>query len=390
MTIAAVIVAAGAGLRAGGERPKQYQKIGGKPVIMRTLEAFASHPRISRIIAVIREEHLDYYREAVSDPDIAQTVYGGSTRQESCRIGIEALAARPPKAVLIHDGARPFAPHALIDRVVAALAVHDGVIPGLPISDTLKRAPGGIVQATLDRSHLWSVQTPQGFAFQAIHGAHRQAAASGMTDLTDDAAVAELAGIEVAMVAGSPENRKLTTSADMADADRTQRQRRFDGLPDIRVGQGVDIHAFEPGNGVILCGVTIPYGRKLQGHSDADAALHALTDAILGAIGEGDIGTHFPPTDPTWEGAASRIFLAKAAGLVSARGGLIAHADLTILAQEPRIGPYVVAMRERVCGILDLTPDRVAIKATTTEQMGFIGRGDGLAAFATATIRLPA
>jgi 2-C-methyl-D-erythritol 4-phosphate cytidylyltransferase/2-C-methyl-D-erythritol 2,4-cyclodiphosphate synthase len=369
MTVAAVIVAGGSGLRAGGESPKQYQMIGGKPVIWWTLQAFANHPGISHVQPVIGEGHEDLYAAATADLQIEPPVTGGATRQDSCRAGLEAVARHKPAKVLIHDAARPFASRDLISHVIAWLDRHRAVVPGLPVAETLKLAPGGLVRATVDRSGLWTAQTPQGFSFDAILAAHRAALAAGAGDLTDDAAVAERAGIEIAMIPGRIENRKLTTAEDIDAAHRIMMSAQFNNLPDIRVGQGIDVHPFEDGSSVTLCGIVIPHSRRLKGHSDADVAMHALTDAILGAIGEGDIGTHFPPSDPQWRGAASSIFLAKAVDLVRTRGGVVANADITILAEAPRIGPHVEAMK--------------------TEKLGAIGRGEGIMAYATATVRLP-
>ncbi len=384
-----MIVAGGSGLRAGGEKPKQYQPIGGKPVIWWTLKAFTDHPGISHVQPVIAPGHEAMFAAASSGLSLEAPVIGGATRQESCHIGLEAVARRGPSKVLIHDAARPFASRDLISHVIAWLDRHPGVLPGLPVADTLKYAPGGLIQRTVDRAGLWSVQTPQGFDFKAILAAHRAAAAEGATDLTDDAAVAERAGIEVAVIPGRGENRKITTAEDMERADRFLMEQNFARLPDVRVGQGIDIHPFGPGDCVTLCGVRIPHSHRLKGHSDADAALHALTDAILGALGEADIGTHFPPSDPRWKDAASARFLEFAVREVERRGGRIANVDVTILAEAPRIAPHVAAMKAALAPLLGLTPDRIAIKATTTEKLGFIGRGEGIAAFATATLRLP-
>lgn len=389
MTVAAVIVAGGSGLRAGGEVPKQYQMIGGRPVIWWTLKAFAEHPGVSHVQAVIAEGHEEMFLAAAAGLSIETAVTGGATRQDSCRAGLEALARHRPDKVLIHDAARPFASRDLISNVIAWLDRHKAVVPGLPVAETLKLAPGGIVKATVDRSGMWTAQTPQGFSFDAILAAHRQARSSGAANLTDDAAVAEQAGIEIAMIPGRIENRKLTTAEDIETADRALMGQRLAGLPDVRVGQGIDIHPFEEGDHVILCGVPIAHDRKLRGHSDADAAMHALTDAVFGAIGEGDIGIHFPPSDPQWRGAASAVFLAKAVDCVHRRGGLIANVDITVLAEAPRIAPHLAAMKAVLAPLLGITADRIAIKATTAERLGAIGRQEGIMAFATATVRLP-
>jgi 2-C-methyl-D-erythritol 4-phosphate cytidylyltransferase/2-C-methyl-D-erythritol 2,4-cyclodiphosphate synthase len=389
MTVAAVIVAAGSGQRAGGECPKQYQPIGGRPVIWWTLKAFLDHPGISHIQPVIGEDHRSLFLRAAGDLAVEPPVVGGATRQDSCRAGLEALLRHRPDRVLIHDGARPFASRDLIGHVIAWLDRYPAVVPGLPVAETLKHAPGGIVKSTIDRSALWTAQTPQGFDFDAILDAHRKAAAAGVGDLTDDAAVAEHAGIAVAMIPGRVENRKLTTAEDMERADRAMTAAELAGLPDIRVGQGFDIHAFAPGDHVILCGVAIAHDRRLSGHSDADAALHALTDALFGAIGEGDIGSHFPPGDPQWKDASSAVFVRRAVAAVQARGGRIANVDVTILAEAPRIAPHVPTMKAVLAPLLEIAPQRIAIKATSAERLGAIGRGEGIAAFATATVRLP-
>ena len=389
MTAAAVIVAAGAGMRAGGERPKQYQSIGGKPVLRHAVEAFMRHPGIARIQVVIGEDQSALYDAAVGDLPLPRPVAGGATRQISVARGLEALRRSQPDLVLIHDGARPFISASIISHVIAHLDRHAAVAPALPVTDTLKRAKGNMVEETVDRGGLWAVQTPQGFRYEAIAEAHARAGEAAGHSFSDDASIAEWAGMEVALITGSPDNAKVTTAEDVAAADRRLRQQAMMALGDIRVGQGFDVHAFGPGDHVTLCNVRIDHDRGLSGHSDADAALHALTDALLGSIGEGDIGVHFPPSDPQWRGADSAIFLVHAARLIAARGGVIAHADLTIVCEAPRIAPHVPAMRRRITEILGLTPDRVAVKATTSEAMGFTGRGEGLVAMATATVRLP-
>jgi 2-C-methyl-D-erythritol 4-phosphate cytidylyltransferase / 2-C-methyl-D-erythritol 2,4-cyclodiphosphate synthase len=389
MSIAVVIVAGGAGFRAGGELPKQYQLIGGRPVIWWTLKAFVEHPGVSYVQTVIGAGHETLFAQATAGLDVANPVVGGSTRQESCRNGIVACSGTGFLKVLIHDAARPFVPADLISHVIAELDRSEGVIPGLPVVDTVKFAPGGLVERTVDRQGLWSVQTPQGFDMKAIRAAHIQAHEHNTQDLTDDAAVAERFGIKVRVIAGRSENRKLTTAEDIREADQYVMARANAERPDVRVGQGIDFHEFEPGDGVVLCGIKIPHDRKLKGHSDADAAMHALTDAILGAMGEGDIGTHFPPSEAQWKDAPSSIFLRRAVELLGARNGIIANVDITILAEAPRVGPHIGAMKALLSPLLHVAPDRIAIKATTTEQLGAIGRREGLAAFATATVRLP-
>jgi 2-C-methyl-D-erythritol 4-phosphate cytidylyltransferase/2-C-methyl-D-erythritol 2,4-cyclodiphosphate synthase len=309
-------------------------------------------------------------------------VAGGASRQESVRLGLEALVGRDPEHVLIHDGARPFPDAGLIDRVIDALDRAPAVVPCLALRDTIKRAAAGAIRETLERSELWRAQTPQGFHFAAILAAHRAAAGR---ELTDDSAVAEAAGLEPLLVEGGEDNLKVTTPDDLAAAERLFVARQVE----MRVGLGFDVHAFAPGEKLVLCGVEIPHGAGLAGHSDADVGLHALTDAVLGAIGAGDVGLHFPPSDPRWRGAASEQFLRYAAELVGARGGAVAHVDLTIICERPRIGPYRAAMIERVAAILGIGADRVSVKATTTDRLGFTGRGEGIAAQAVATVRLP-
>jgi 2-C-methyl-D-erythritol 4-phosphate cytidylyltransferase/2-C-methyl-D-erythritol 2,4-cyclodiphosphate synthase len=389
MSAAAVIVAAGAGVRAGGERPKQYQRIGGKPVLRHTVQAFLEHPGIAHVQVVIGEDHVGLYDEAMGDLPLPRPVTGGATRQASVARGLQALGGIAPGLVLIHDGARPFVSASVISHVIAHLDRHPAVIPALPVTDTLKRAKGSVVAETVDRSGLWAVQTPQGFRFEAITQAHVRAAAAAGQDFSDDASIAEWAGIEVALIPGAPDNTKVTSAADITAADLRLRRETLLALGDIRVGQGFDVHAFGQGDHVTLCGVRIAHDKGLSGHSDADAPLHALTDALLGSIGEGDIGVHFPPSDPQWRGADSAIFLRHAAGLIAARHGIIANADLTIVCEAPKISPHVAEMRRRIAEILGLAPDRIGVKATTSESMGFTGRGEGLVAMATATVRLP-
>ncbi len=389
MSVAAVIVAGGSGLRAGGERPKQYQMIGGKPVIRWTLEAFLRHPAISHIQVVIGDGHDALFADAASGLNVPQPVQGGKSRQDSCRLGIEACTAVSPDRVLIHDAARPFVSHSVISNVIAELDHCDAVVPGLPVADTMKYAPDGFIQRTVDRGSMWFVQTPQAFNFQKILAAHRLAFREGKDGFTDDAAVAEYAGLQVRIAAGEQANKKLTTSHDVSLANKELAARQFVERPDVRTGQGIDFHVFEEGDGVILGGVKIPHQQKLKGHSDADVALHALTDALLGAMGEPDIGQHFPPGDPQWKDAPSATFLSRVMELLVLRKGIIANVDITILAESPRIGPHIAAMKSVLAPLLQISPDRIAIKATTTEQMGAIGRKEGIAAFATATIRLP-
>jgi len=359
-------------------------------VLRRSLEAFLAHPAIDYVVAVVAADDSRYGDVAPqNNPKLRPPVPGGETRQESVRRGLEALSALSPEHVLIHDGARPFVSAGVIGRVVAALGAADAVIPALPVPATLKAVDGaGRVTATVPRAGLRAAETPQGFRFDAILAAHRKAAAEGR-DCTDDAAVAEWSGIPVTVVDGEAANIKLTTSEDIAMADRRELAEAALALGDIRVGTGYDVHAFGPGNEVMLGGVAIPHNRGVVGHSDGDVALHALTDAILGAIAEGDIGAHFPPSDPQWKGASSDRFVAFAVERVRARGGRIGNVDLAIVTEGPRIAEHRDGIRERVADICGITPDRVGVKATSNENLGFIGRGEGLAAYAVATVRLP-
>jgi 2-C-methyl-D-erythritol 4-phosphate cytidylyltransferase/2-C-methyl-D-erythritol 2,4-cyclodiphosphate synthase len=383
MQAAVLIVAAGRGSRFGGELPKQYALLDGKPVIRRTIEAFLDHPGIGEIRVVIHPDDVELYRAACAGLEIAAPVFGGAERQDSVRNGLEALASASPDAVLIHDAARPAITPAVIDAVLSALSTEAGAIPVLPVVDTLKRrGDGPVLGATFDRASVLRAQTPQGFRFADILAAHR--AAAGNT-LTDDAAVMEAAGHRVVGVAGEERNIKITTNEDL-EAMQSTSAPAFE----FRTGNGYDVHRFEPGDAVIICGVTVPHTGRLAGHSDADVGLHAITDALLGAIAEGDIGDHFPPSDPQWRGAASDRFLAHACDLVRKKGGETVNVDVTIVCEAPKIGPHRTAMRERVAGILGLDAARVSVKATTTEKLGFTGRREGIAALATATVRLPA
>lgn len=394
MDVAVVVVAGGRGTRAGGaagDAPKQYRPIGGRAVIAETIGRLAAHPAITAIQPVIHTEDQDAFAAAVpAHPKLLAPVTGGATRQVSVRNGLDALEPRSPALVLVHDAVRPFVGAAMIDRVVAALAAADAVLAALPVTDTVKRAGDGQrVAETIPRDGLWTAQTPQGFRFASLLAAHRRAAAAGREDLTDDAAVAEWAGLEVVLVEGERGNVKLTTAADIAAADERLAARALAALPDVRVGQGFDVHAFGAGSAVMLGGLAIPHHRGLEGHSDADVGLHALTDAILGALSDGDIGSHFPPSDPRWRGADSAQFLAAAIDRVRDRRGLVAHLDLTLVCEAPKIGPHRDAMRARIAAIAGLPVGRVAVKATTSERLGFTGRQEGIAAFATATVRLP-
>lgn len=360
-------------------------------MLTRTIGAFAGHPGIGDIQVVTHPDDAALYASA-SAPfggRLLSPVTGGARRQDSARAGLEALEARQPDIVLIHDAARPFVDADLIARVIGSLDAHAGALPCLPVTDTLKRGEAGRITATVAREGLWRAQTPQGFKFQAILAAHRAAAQDPTLDFTDDAAVAEWFGLDVALVEGSEHNRKLTTAEDLKIAEEMLRTERGNAAGTIRVGSGYDVHALGPGDAVILCGVRIPHTKKLVGHSDADVGLHALTDALLGTIADGDIGTHFPPSDDRWRGAASHIFLKAAADKIRERGGEIVHVDVTLLCEAPHIGPYRDAMRAAMAGTLGIDVGQVSIKATTNEGLGFIGRGEGIAAMATATVRLP-
>ncbi|HVA14545.1 MAG TPA: bifunctional 2-C-methyl-D-erythritol 4-phosphate cytidylyltransferase/2-C-methyl-D-erythritol 2,4-cyclodiphosphate synthase [Stellaceae bacterium] len=378
----ALVVAAGRGTRLGGARPKQYRTLAGQALLRHSVERLIAHQRIDRLRVVFHPEDRDLYDAAIAGLDLLPPVAGGAARQDSARLGLESLEALAPARVLIHDAARPFIDHAVIDRVLDALDQAPAVIPALPIADTVKRGEGGLVTGTLDRAGLWRVQTPQGFDYRAILAAHR--AAAGMT-LTDDAAVAERAGLPVRLVEGAETNFKVTSTEDFARAEKLTAAR----AGDYCTGQGFDVHGFGPGDHVWLCGLKVPHDRGLVGHSDADVGLHALTDAILGALGAGDIGMHFPPGDPKWRHAPSHLFLRHAAALVAQAHGRIVHVDITLICETPRIGPHRAAMVAAVADILGLAPTRVSVKATTTEQLGFLGRNEGMAAQAIATLLLP-
>jgi 2-C-methyl-D-erythritol 4-phosphate cytidylyltransferase / 2-C-methyl-D-erythritol 2,4-cyclodiphosphate synthase len=381
--VVAVVVAGGRGARAGGEIPKQYMMIAGVPVIRSSLALFAGHAQVDAVQPVIHSDDADLFAAASAGLDVLPPVSGRETRQGSVRSGLEAVGPLNPDIILVHDAARPFASPALVARAIAAAAESAAAVPAMPVSDTVKQVDDtGRVAATLDRSRLVTVQTPQAFAFPPLLDAHRRAAAAGRDDFTDDAALAEWAGMAVAVFAGERANVKLTTADDVARAEAER-------LLDVRTGSGFDVHAFGEGDHVMLGGVRVPHTGGVIGHSDADVALHALTDAVLGALADGDIGWHFPPSDPQWRGVSSDRFLGFACERVRARGGIIAHLDVTIVCEAPRIGPHRDAMRARVAEIAGIAVERVAVKATTSETLGFTGRREGLVAMATATIRLP-
>jgi 2-C-methyl-D-erythritol 4-phosphate cytidylyltransferase/2-C-methyl-D-erythritol 2,4-cyclodiphosphate synthase len=395
-SIAILIVAGGRGSRAGDGPPKQYRSIAGKTLLARTLHGLHMAMPEATLKVVIHKDDLDHYAASAAElppSDLERLLppaFGGASRQESVRNGLEALATEgAPDIVLIHDAARPFADAALIARAIEAASIHGAAAPGVPLADTIKQIDdAGFVAATPDRARLCAVQTPQSFRFDLILKAHRAAAAGG-SDYTDDAMVAEAAGVKVHIFEGDAANFKLTTQQDFNRAMELLKQPAFADLPDIRMGQGYDVHAFGPGDAVWLGGVAIPHTHGLAGHSDADVLSHAITDAILGAIAEGDIGAHFPPSDPQWKGAASSIFLAHACELVRARGGAIANVDATIICEAPKIGPHRERIREKLAETMGVEIGRIAIKATTTERLGFTGRQEGMAALAIATVRLP-
>ncbi len=386
--VAALIVAAGSGSRAGLSTPKQYARLEGSSVLARSIGALAAGGAIGTILCVIRPDDADAYTSVVAElapavrACVAPPVHGGATRQASVRAGLEALAAAaaPPALVLVHDAARPFVSPDLVHAAIAAGHAYGAAVPGLPVTDTVKQVDdSGRVVATPPRTALRAVQTPQAFALAPLLEAHRAAAAAGRDDLTDDAAVVEWAGRAVHVFPGEAANMKLTHPQDFAGR----------GVLVGRTGFGFDVHAFGPGDAVMLGGVSIAFDRGLAGHSDADVVLHALTDAVLGALSDGDIGAHFPPSDPQWKGASSDRFLAFAIDRLRARGGVLDHCDITIVCEAPKIGPHRDAMRARIAAICDIPPGRVAVKATTSERLGFTGRGEGIAAQAVASVRLP-
>ena len=386
---AALIVAAGRGERFGNEVPKQYLPLAGAPVLRHSAATFTANPGIGAVRVVIHEDDRERYAEAVAGLDLLAPVTGGATRRESVRLGLESLAELAPDRVLIHDAARPFVDTATIARVIAALDHAPGAIAAVPLSDTLKRGDGGRIIETVPRQGLWRAQTPQAFRFADILAAHRAfAAGEPGAEPTDDAAIAERAGLTVSLVAGAEENFKLTTPEDLKRAERLLGAAKGD----VRTGLGFDVHGFGDGRDgrqhLMLCGVKVPHDATLTGHSDADVGLHALTDALLGAIGAGDIGEHFAPDDPKWRGADSAIFLRHAVGLIADRGGEIGHVDITLICQKPKIGPHREDMRARIAGLLGIAADKVNVKATTTDGLGFLGRGEGIAAQAVATVRL--
>ncbi|MHB2166228.1 bifunctional 2-C-methyl-D-erythritol 4-phosphate cytidylyltransferase/2-C-methyl-D-erythritol 2,4-cyclodiphosphate synthase [Alsobacter sp. R-9] len=393
--VAVILVAAGRGERVGGAVPKQYLRLAGRMILTRSIEAMARAVPGGPLLVVWNPADAALYDAAVTDlpagvrKRLVQPVAGGATRQASVRAGLEALErlAPVPRIVLIHDAARPFVTPATVSAVMAA-APRGGAIPGIAVTDTIKRVEAdGRIAETPERGRLRAVQTPQGFPFTRLVDAHRRAAAAGVTTLTDDAAIMEWVGETVVVVEGDPGNTKITTTADIAEGER--RLAGSTGMTETRVGSGFDVHAFTDGTFVTLGGLQIPHDRGVLGHSDADVVLHAITDAVLGALVDGDIGQHFPPSDPQWKGASSDRFLAFAVERMRRRGGRLVLVDVTVVCEAPRIGPHREAMRARIAQICGISPSRVAVKATTSEQMGFTGRREGIVAQATATIELP-
>lgn len=376
--IAVILVAAGRGNRMGGGLPKQWRDLGGRPVIAHTVEAFRA-AGLERIVVAIHPE--DRARAGTLDLPLVE---GGATRAQSVRNALEVLAADPPARVLIHDAARPLLPTTVIAEVIDALDTHRAAAPGVPVTDALWRGAHGRVADTVPREGLFRAQTPQGFRFDAILAAHRTAPA----DAADDVEVARAAGLDVWITQGSDENIKLTYPSDFERAEQSLRERQANKgqTMDIRTGNGFDVHAFTEGDHVWLCGVKVPHTRALLGHSDADVGMHALTDAIYGALAEGDIGRHFPPSDAQWKGAASHIFLRHAADLARARGFALTSVDVTLICERPKIGPHADAMRTALAEIMAVDRARVSVKATTSERLGFTGREEGIAAIATATL----
>lgn len=383
---AVVLVAAGRGLRAGAGGPKQYREIGGVPVIYRAMEAFSRHADVFAVQPVVNPDDSAVFTAAVAGLKHEAATHGGATRQASVLAGLEALVKHKPDIVLIHDAARPFVSEGVISRAIEAASRTGAAIPVVPVTDTIKlTGESGHVEDTPDRARLRIAQTPQSFRFDVILEAHRRAAKDGRSDFTDDAAIAEWAGLTVATFEGDVANMKLTTPEDFV----REEARLASLLGDIRTGTGYDVHAFGEGDHLMLCGVRVPHTRGFLAHSDGDVGLHALVDAILGALADGDIGSHFPPSDAKWKGASSDQFLKYAIERVTARGGRIANLEVTMICERPKIGPLRDTMRARIAEISGVDISRVAVKATTSERLGFTGREEGIAATASATIRLP-
>jgi len=389
MSVAALVLAAGRGERAGGNTRKQYALIGGQPVIRHTVAAFLDNQSIAPVVLVIHPDDRACARQALGDlADRVILVEGGATRQDSTCAGLQALQPYAPDFVHIHDGARPFITQEQLEALYSSLSPHNGVLPAVPVSDTLKQVEDGYIRTTIPREGLYAAQTPQSFPYQLILAAHQAAQTAGRHDFSDDSALAEWHKIPMKIVAGSPDNVKITWSKDIIMADQ-RLSKTACHFPDIRTGNGYDVHRLEDGDGVILCGVHISWPKKLSGHSDADVGLHALTDALLATHGAGDIGTHFPPSDPQWKDAASDIFVRHAVKLLRQKSGRIANIDITLIAEAPKIGPHRTAMTAALQDMLGIQAERISIKATTNEQLGFIGREEGIAAIATATVIYP-
>lgn len=371
--ISAIIVAAGSGVRFGGDTPKQYQLLNGKSMLCHSIEAFSAHPAIAEVRVVIHPDHADYYQKHCGHYKLSEPIMGGVERQESVRNALNILAENAPDYVLVHDAARPFITHAVIDRVIDTLTNHQAAIPVVAVSDTIKCVEGNIIAATPDRTTLKAAQTPQGFHFDVLHNAHTKAQGNMCTD---DAAVCEAAGVDVCVVDGETSNRKVTLMQDMPKQ--------------VRIGSGFDVHALIPSAGepMMLCGVAVPCDVKTDGHSDADVGLHALVDAILGSIAAGDIGQHFPPSDAQWKGADSSAFVRHAMSLLQQAGGQLQHIDLTIIGEQPKVSPHREAMRSKIAQLCELPLGNVSVKATTTEKLGFTGRGEGIAAQCSVTIMI--
>jgi 2-C-methyl-D-erythritol 4-phosphate cytidylyltransferase/2-C-methyl-D-erythritol 2,4-cyclodiphosphate synthase len=383
---AAILVAAGRGLRAGAGGPKQYRSIGGQTVIFRAMEPFCRHGEIFAVQPVLNPDDIDMFNAATRGLRHQPPAKGGATRQASVHAGLEALVPQKPDIVLIHDAARPFVSPELISRAIEAASRTGAAIPAIPVSDTIKLiGETGNVEATPERARLRIAQTPQSFRYDVILDAHRRAAREAIADFTDDAALAEWAGLTVATFEGDVANMKLTTPEDFV----REEARLASQLGDIRTGTGYDVHAFGDGDHVMICGIRVPHTRGFLAHSDGDVGLHALVDAILGALADGDIGSHFPPSDPQWKNASSDRFLKYAVERVTARGGRIANLEVTLICERPKIGPLRDTMRARIAEITGVDISRVAVKATTSERLGFTGREEGIAATASATIRLP-